>query len=178
MTPEIPAPFDAGHLISLATLGLILTITTFTELRENRIPNWVTLPGLLIGFLVGYFPGGLTLGESFAGFFVGFGFLYLFYMFGGMGGGDVKLMGAVGALLGYPMVLSALMLTAFIGGIMAVLALVWNRNAWRQISGSLARLVGRRGSEDEGESEGASGTVPYGLAIVAGSLLSIFLSGR
>ena len=174
---------DWGHIVSLTTLVAALVATTFTELKDGRIPDWITLPALLVGFLVGYLEGGIPLGSSLMGFVAGFGFLFIFYMFGGMGGGDVKLMGAVGALMGFPQILPILMYTAFIGGAMALLVLVWNRRFWRGLGRSLS-LFFRWGKgpslheEDEPEA-GKRLTIPYGLAIVAGCLVHVFMqTGR
>ena len=48
--------------------------------------------------------------------------------FGGLGGGDVKLMAAFGALLGFPMIVRVLLFSSFFGAIMAVVLLTWNAN--------------------------------------------------
>ena len=181
MNPEAIPTVTTAELVGLFTLGAILTATAYTELKDNRIPNAISVVGLIIGFLVGYFPGGPSLGQSIVGFFAGFGFLFVFYMFGGMGGGDVKLMGAVGALVGYPVILTVLMFTALIGGFMAVVVLIWNRDAVKDV----ARFFNpfRRKKEEpppgEGTEEGGdvkkSPTIPYGLAIIGGCLVTFFL---
>ena len=173
MSGDGVSPIDAGHLVAWGMLAAILTVTVYTELRDNRIPNWVTMPGLMVGFLAGYLPGGISLGTSVGGFLIGFGFLFLFYMFGGMGGGDVKLMGAVGALLGYPLILTVLMFTAFIGGAMAILALIWSKDFWRRLAGRFRKTD----AEDQAK-EPEPVVVPYGIAIVVGSIMTIFLMGR
>ena len=197
---------DWGHTVSLTMLLVTLVLTAFTELKDGRIPDWITLPALLVGFLVGYLEGGITLGSSVGGFVVGFGFLFIFYMFGGMGGGDVKLMGAVGALMGYPAILPILMYTAFVGGAMAVILLIWRRQFWQGLARSCTMLFSWRkgpslddveaeaaaggeaasgredgeGRQDEGgDAEAAPGrerlTIPYGLAIIAGCMMHMFL---
>ena len=176
--PAMPA-LDTGRLVSLSTLMVLLVITMFTELRSNRIPNWATVPGLLIGLVVGYLPGGISLGSSLGGFFIGFGFMFMFYMFGGMGGGDVKLMGAAGALMGYPLILTALVYTAIVGGLMAMLVLIWNRSFWRGMAHSMGMFfrLKRPADEDPEEVRGKMGTVPYGIAIICGCLMTVFLAG-
>ena len=188
MNPPPPTPLlDTGHLIALGTLAMVLTITAFTELKEQRIPNWVTLGGLGIGLLLGYFPGGISLGASFGGFLVGFGFLFLFYMFGGMGGGDVKLMGAVGALLGYPLIKTAVVYTALIGGCMAFVKIIWTPGVWSRLlpfffgneEDTAAETTEAGEAENQAEDTPAGmGSVPYGFAIICGCLMTIFLSGR
>lgn len=177
MNPE-PIPIvTTAELIGLLTLGGLLIATAYTELKDNRIPNVIPLIGLTVGLLVGYFPGGPTLGQSIVGFLAGFGFLFVFYMFGGMGGGDVKLMGAVGALVGYPAILTVLMFTALIGGLMAIVVLIWNRQALKQVARSLNPFRRRKGeaAAEEGAEPPPAPTIPYGLAIVGGCLATFFL---
>ena len=171
-SPTMPA-VSATELVALITLAAMLVVTSYAELKNNRIPNWITLPGLLVGLLAGYLPGGITLGQSVVGFGVGFGFLFVFYMFGGMGGGDVKLMGAVGALMGYPMILSVLMFTALIGGAMGVAVLIWNQRALRSVLTHLNPF--RRAPIEPTAEEAPKPSIPYGLAIIAGCLVTFFL---
>jgi len=186
MNPESAPAVDTGHLASLATLAIILISSVYTEFREKRIPNEITVPGMLIGVLVGYLPIGISLQESLMGLTAGFGFMFIFYMFGGLGGGDVKLMGAVGALIGSKLIASAIVFTGLIGGAMAMFYLIWNGTFWRGFFSSVLMLGSwkRRALPDNGESEKEKageveeepelGTIPYGIAIVVGSALAIF----
>lgn len=179
---------DAGRIYSLLVLVVVIVVATYTELQESRIPNWLTLPALGIGLLLGYFNLGMTLGASVTGFLVGFGTLFVFYMFGGMGGGDVKLMGAVGALFGYPDVLSVLVYTAFIGGAMALVALIWQGDLLGGLRRAFSMFV-KTGpgpqlddvDDEPGDSESeksAPVTIPYGLAIVGGCVLHFLLQAE
>jgi prepilin peptidase CpaA len=186
MNPSSTTPgLDTGHLVALSALAAVLTIAAFTEVKDRRIPNWVTLAGLGVGLLIGYFPGGISLGASLGGFLIGFGFLYLFYMFGGMGGGDVKLMGAVGALLGYPLIKSAVVYTALVGGCMAFVKLAWSPGLWSGIRSffwdrdqDAAAEPADNDPEQTEDAPAGLGSVPYGFAIICGCLLTIFLTGR
>jgi prepilin peptidase CpaA len=146
-------------------MAVVLALSVYTELKEKRIPNALTVSGMIAGLALGYLPGGLTLGASALGLLIGFGTLFVFYVLGGMGGGDVKLMGAVGALAGFPMILSILFHTAIIGGAMALLQLVWK--------GSL-RLRASGGPPIAKDVPPAPLTIPYGLAIAMGAVVSLF----
>lgn len=171
---------DSVTLLALGTLVVVIVASVYTELKESRIPNWITGSGILVGLLLGYVPGGLSFGASVGGFCVGFGFLFLFYMFGGLGGGDVKLMGAVGALLGYPLVLATLVYTAFVGAIMAVFVLIWRRDLWQGILRAFYVFFRfRRSAPDETTDDGAeqtSVTIPYGIAICIGCIMTVFFA--
>jgi len=72
-----------------------------TDLRSLRIPNWLTVPSFAIAVLFHVLVGGWAgLQLSLLGFATGFGILFLLWVIGGGGGGDVKLMGAIGAWVG------------------------------------------------------------------------------
>ncbi len=112
------------EITPLIFLTIILLITTISDIRTHKIPNYCTYPAIVIG--IGYYTymNGLHgLLFSLAGLFLGLFLLILFYLKGGMGAGDVKLMGAVGVLLGPKGVFVAFLCTALIGGIYAVILL-------------------------------------------------------
>ena len=112
------------EITPLIFLTIILLITTISDIRTHKIPNYCTYPAIAIG--IGYYTymNGLHgLLFSLAGLFSGLFLLILFYLKGGMGAGDVKLMGAVGVLLGPKGVFVAFLCTALIGGIYAVILL-------------------------------------------------------
>lgn len=156
---------DLLTLIGLGVLVLVLSITVYTEITAHRIPNAITLPALLLGVVIGLLPGGLPLANAIVGFLIGFGTFFVVYMFGGMGGGDVKLMGVVGILLGYPLVIPALIYTGFIGAVMAVVMLIWKRPAKPKTTDE--------NSEEADEEEDAPMTIPYGVAIALGAILAL-----
>lgn len=174
---------NEGYIVSLWVLAAVLTLTTFTELQSARIPNWVTLPALGFAFVVSFVGVGIPFGSSVLGFIAGFGFFFVFYMFGGMGGGDVKLMGAVGALLGFPDILNVLMYTALFGGAMAVVALIWHKRLIHGLRQSFAMLFtskkGRTlddmpaGETPDAAPDAGVLAIPYGLAIVLGCLAHV-----
>ena len=107
-------------------LLLILAVAAITDCRSRRIPNWLTLPAMVGGMVYH------TAASGFQGFLfsvegalLGLALLILFYLAGGMGAGDVKLMGAVGSLLGPKGVFFAFLYTAIAGGVLAVALLLW-----------------------------------------------------
>ena len=173
MNAALPESYGIDPLFigSLLVLAGILAVAVFYELTQNRIPNWLTFGGIAVGLLAGWLPGGISLGSSLVGFLSGFGALFVFYLFGGMGGGDVKLMGAAGALLGHPMAVQALIYTAFVGCLMAVLVLIWRKDFWARL-GRLVRL--RKPATNESSKPT---TVPYGIAIATGCVLALMSGG-
>lgn len=154
------------------------------DVRTCRIPNWLTGSGILMGLLLhGYLGGWRSLGSAaLAGLMAGIVFL-IFYLGGGLGAGDVKLMVAVCCLAGLSGVASILFGTALIGGLLAiVLALLHHR--LKETFVNLGRLIvyhstsGLRPHPDLNLSNPRTLRLPYGLAIAAGagsSLCSVLL---
>lgn len=110
-------------------LATILILCATTDIRQRRIPNLLTYPTILLAFLIHcnidgwsgflFSAGGLTFG---------FAVFLIPYLMGGMGAGDVKLMSAVGAVLGPKHTIVCLLFVAICGGIMALGFMVYRRN--------------------------------------------------
>src|SRR5687767_2077545 len=86
--------------LTLAAVAAV-TLALATDLRARRIPNWLTGGSALVGLLAGFWlhgpPGGLS---ALTGGLLGFALLLPFYALGGVGAGDVKLLAALGTLIG------------------------------------------------------------------------------
>lgn len=98
--------------LSFGSMVLVLVVATFTvvaavwDLRTRRIPNSLTIPVFLAGWVFqGFDRGWAGLGDAALGFLVGFGILFVLWVIGGGGGGDVKLMGALSVWLGFRLTL-------------------------------------------------------------------------
>ena len=128
---------------------------TVTDLRLFKIPNVLTLPLLLTGLLYHWMVAGVDgLSNSVLGGLFGFGILFIFYLLGGIGGGDVKLMAGVGAWLGMPFVVLVLVVASVAAGIYAAVLIVVNgrvRETWINLKALGLRLatVGRCRGADE-----------------------------
>lgn len=100
-------------------LVTILLCAAFTDLQTGLIPDRLTYPGILTGLALAWFTIGLKsalLGSlGFAVFF----FIIAVASRGGMGGGDIKLAGVIGAFLGWPGALLTFVLASLLGGLAA-----------------------------------------------------------
>ena len=125
-------------LFFIIFLSGILIISAVIDLRLQRIPNLITMPAMLIA-LTGHTASLGTIGLFFSlkGLLIGIGLLIIPYLMGGMGAGDAKLMGAVGAIVGAEGVLISFLFTALFGGIYAVLIVFIKRE---QFQGFLKKL--------------------------------------
>jgi prepilin peptidase CpaA len=143
---------------------------TVEDLAHRRISNWICGAALVAGLALHVVSEGWRGGfAALLGAVTGFGVFLIFYLLGGMGGGDVKLMAGFGALLGVNRLLEAALWTAACGGVFAVLAIgfsalrgLWHRST-KAAGGSRSAVPGQRRLQ----------SIPYAPAIAAGVLLSL-----
>lgn len=118
-----PIPLAMGAAVTIALAAAV------SDSRSGMIPNWITLPPLLVAPFAYAVALGLADGlQSVASGFASGAAPYLMFRLGAMGGGDVKLFAAIGALVGFdPLTGVQIQLTAFSLGMFAALC----REAWR-----------------------------------------------
>jgi prepilin peptidase CpaA len=125
---------SAFWIISVLTLAVAIS-AGWLDWRSRRIPNWLTVPALAAGIaanaLVSGWPGAKAALEG-AG--LALGLLLPFVLVRGLGAGDWKLMGALGAFLGPSGLVVVLLGTLFIAGIMAVAEMVRSRRVLETLS--------------------------------------------
>lgn len=169
---------DAMNLLqSVALLGLLAS-AVFFDVRERRIPNSVTGPGLLLGLLLAAVAEGGFPGSALAGAGVALAVTFPLVILGGLGAGDAKLLTAVGAYVGLGGLLPVLVFGGIGGGVMALASAI-RRGAILGVLVNMKNLLlyhvtlGRRGHRIRLDSPGAA-TIPYGVAIAAGALAAWF----
>jgi prepilin peptidase CpaA len=164
----------------LATASVCALAGSVTDVKSRRIPNYITFPSILLGLAMHLAIGGWKqfLLSLAAGLICGIAFL-LFYVAGGMGAGDVKLMTAVGCIAGLPHVAYLLVLTALAGGVMA-LGLAFARGRLQQTISNVGAIASHHTQEgfaphpDINLSNASTLRLPYALAIASGSLLTLY----
>jgi prepilin peptidase CpaA len=110
--------------IIAATAGFVALCMT-GDVRTRRIPNLLCGCAVLVGLLFNTMHSGADgLLDSMAGMLAAVGLLLFPFAMGGLGGGDVKMMGAIGALLGLHAGLAALLVGLALGGIIMAIHLV------------------------------------------------------
>jgi prepilin peptidase CpaA len=130
-------------MIAVFCLFAMLFIATVTDIISHRIPNVVLAPALAIALLIGAATGGAVgMALTLAGLAVGLAMLLPLYLIGGMGAGDVKLLGVAGAFLG-PWGALLAGVTTFIAG--AVFGLLWI--AWRALRPTIVAAMYRSMSQ-------------------------------
>ena len=149
-----------------------LTAAAF-DLRTRRVPDVLTLPALVTGLLLSWSGGGYSFATAVIAAVLLGGLPAMLAAGGGMGWGDVKLMAAVGALLGWPtaawaIVLYVLLFTGFAGGAIAVVAAARRGRTRAALRGVLTL---HRGPGHDQERSGVF--VPYAVAICVGACWAV-----
>lgn len=160
-------------------LGLAVALTAVAGIidwRSRRIPNWLTVPGLLIGVTANAMLGGLAgLKNSLLGAGLGLLLLLPFVFVRSLGAGDWKLAGALGSFVGPAVLVDLLIGSIFVAGVMALALVIYKRRfkqTMRNIGRMLAAMVTFRmpGAEVSLDNP-QSLKVPYGVALALTTVL-------
>jgi prepilin peptidase CpaA len=143
--------------------------------RYRRIPNWLTMSGLAVGIAVNTivfrWPG---LKAALLGALLGLGLLLPFVLIRSLGAGDWKLAGALGACLGPGQLLTVLMGTILVAGVMALFMVILKGQLKRTLL-NIAHLLGallslRMPASEVSLDDPASTKIPFGVAMAAAVL--------
>ena len=151
------------------------------DVKQRRIPNWLTYPGIISGLVLrSVLLGWKGAASALAGCALAGGIFLLFYVVRAMGGGDVKLVAALGSLLGPRDAVDMLLATGICGGVMAIVYAVYRKRAratFVNVSAALQfhAVSGLRAHPELNLDNPVALRMPYGLAIAAGTLY-IFLA--
>jgi prepilin peptidase CpaA len=157
-------------------LSIALAIATYTDLKSRDIPNWLTFGGTILALIIwsvtGISKGAIfsSMGLSTLGMVVGFIVFFLIALTGSMEYGDVKLMTMMGAFVGWPLILQALMHATIAGFFFAMFWVVLEGNFIRTFKNLWFMFASwilpkrKRITLDKLETS----TLPYGVAIALG----------
>jgi prepilin peptidase CpaA len=149
---------------------LLAVVAGGIDWRWRRIPNWLTVPGLLVGVAANTIFGGWSGAKSsLLGALLGLGLLLPFVLVRSLGAGDWKLVGALGAFVGPGNLLNVLLITVLVAGIMALILIIW-KGRIRQTLRNMLHILGAffslhlPGPEVTLDSKDAL-KVPFGVAV-------------
>jgi len=157
----------------------IATVGAIKDFRGRRIPNWLTYSGLVAALLVRTVMGGwVELRGGLAGMLLAGGIFFLLFMLGGMGGGDVKLMAAVGAWVGFAQGVNLLIVSAIAGGLLAAGYMLIHKQVFETLWNTveLARHHLTSGFEPHpllNVRQTGTLRLPYGLAVAIGTFYCV-----
>ena len=162
------------YIILLIPLAVVIA---YYDVRYRRIPNAFVLAAFSGGVLMNAILGGLQgVYSSIAGCLLAFFLMFMFHIFGAMGAGDVKLFAAIGAVTGLHLVVPTFIVVVLTGGLLAVVSIIR--------AGMLVTTMHRVLQIFAGMLPGwqmpkftvpldRKHTIPYGVAITMGSIISI-----
>ena len=166
-------------IVSCALLIPLAVIITYYDVRYRRIPNAFVLATLASGLAVNVIFSGLQGAlSSLGGCFFAFTLMFILHVFGAMGAGDVKLFAAIGSLMGAQLVLPTFLVVILTGGVLAVCLMLRAGAIRATMQRVLQILVGLLpGWQVPRFAVPADRrlTIPYGVAITFGSLISLAL---
>ena len=161
---------------ALVSVVPLLLIIAYNDVRYRRIPNPYVLAILVCGFGLNATFGGVNgVVSSIGGLALAFGLMFLMHLVGAMGAGDVKLFGAVGAVIGLHLVLPTFVVVVLTGGVLAIVFSIYSgtmqTTMWRVLNILIGIMPGARIPRYEIPADRRL-TIPYGVAITVGSVMS------
>ncbi len=164
------------EMIKLLLLAPIAGIVIYYDVRYRRIPNVLVLAILVAGLVINTSFGGIQgTGASVQGFALAFIPMFLMHVFGAMGAGDVKLFGAVGAVLGVGLVPLTFVVVVMLGAALAIYTMLRSGTVFSTLHGVLRIFVGILPGWEMPRFEmppDRKHTIPYGVAIMLGSVIA------
>ena len=171
---------SGAHVIINSVLLIPLAVViTYYDARYRRIPNPFVLATLIAGLLINSFADSWHgTASSLEGCALAFVLMFVLHVFGAMGAGDVKLFASIGAVLGVQLVLPTFLVVVLTGGVLGVVTML-RAGAARTTLLRVAQifmglLPGWEMPRFSVPTERRH-TIPYGIAITFGSLISLVL---
>lgn len=169
---------------------LVVAVAVWFDFKERRIPNQLVFAGMIAGLVIAMASGGIKgLAWSALGILAGIAILFVPFAVGGIGAGDVKLLGAIGAILGAKGALFSMLYGAVAGGLISVIILamhgrlkhvlvsilVWIAGFIGYVSpGSAGRNPSRAKHKESFAYLPTSGlSIPYSVAIAIGLIIAV-----
>ena len=179
------SPIPRGAQIVLLTLVLCAALF---DARYRRIPNWLTVSGVLTGVALNsfiYYPGPTGFFFALKGLGLGFGVYFALHLLHAMGAGDVKLMAAVGSITGASDWFGIFMITAVVGGFLSIVVSIAKRRLGKtlfNVGFILSEMRSLRPAylkNEELDVKSDKGLrLPHGVVIAVGTLIFLALSAK
>ena len=161
-------PISETQVLKLTLLVLALLLMSFLDLKTSRVSNKLVLILFFVSFGFAFYQGMESLQMASLGLLLGGGLFFIPYLFGQVGGADVKIFAVVGSFLGIYQTLNAFIYTLISGLFLIFLLRLCNFKVL-----SIPPLQGFQ-SNNKSKRDAKNHALPYLPAITIGTLLSIF----
>jgi len=169
LLPQVSNP----AFVALAAGALTATVV---DIRTRKIPNVLTGSMAAVGLgLAAAGLSGITVGASLGGMVAGLLLMLPGHALGATGAGDVKLMAAVGAVLGIHVIVNAFLFTALAGGVLAIAVAMRRRRLATTVSGTTRLIASPAGARQEIQGATKASRFAYGPAIAIGSVIAALM---
>lgn len=159
-----------------------MILAAYFDIKERRIPNWLVLSSLVVGIILALSQSGMQLVSSLLGVLLGVLILLLPFAIGWIGAGDVKLLGAVGALLGYKLLPRVFLYSCIAAGMIALTAIILGQvkkinfaTLWTNCKLAFLTAGSSFSEADIKQLSSEAYSVPWGVAIGAGTIMAYFI---
>lgn len=133
-------------------LIVFLLAAFYFDARIQKIPNWLTVTGVVAGLFIHVIRSGFAgLKFSFYGIIVGFVIMFVLYLAKAIGAGDVKLFAAIGALTGVEFSLYGIMYSIIYAGLIGVVLLLVRREFVSRTVGLFLKMNELKEAQEKGE---------------------------
>ena len=164
-------------LVNISLLIPLAIIITYYDVRYRRIPNAFVLATLAAGIAINAIFSGLPgVVASITGCGLAFVLMFMLHVFGAMGAGDVKLFAAIGAVTGAPLVLPTFIVVILTGGLLAVVSVIRAgilMSTMHRVLQIFAGMLPGWQMPRFAVPLDRKHTIPYGVAITMGSIISV-----
>lgn len=179
----------------IALLSALLLLASWQDAKSHRIPNKLVFSGAALGLMLNSFlpegfgftsqlPGAIGFFSALAGLGIGLGILLPFYMLRTLGAGDVKLMAMVGAFVGPDAVISIILVTFLIGGLLAII-IAMKKGVFKEMFGNLKQMaigsyfkLALHEMPTVDDMPQTAAKMPYAIAIAAATFVYIILADK
>jgi prepilin peptidase CpaA len=150
-----------------------LAAAVVTDVRTRRIPNWLTGAIAAAGFGLAAGGGSVTPISAALGLFAGLLLMMPGHLIGATGAGDVKLMAAIGAVVGPSLILRAFLYTAVAGGLFAIAVAARRGILGATLQGTRQLVTAPSAAQQAIKSPARANRFAYGPAIAVGTLVAL-----
>lgn len=166
-----------AEIAATSLMTAMLAVAVVSDLRSGKVRNWLTVPCAAAGLALGGLGGGLTgLGDHALGAAAALAAVLMLSGLVRLGGGDAKLLIAVGALKGFHFAVWAMLLTGVFGGVLAAVVIIRRRAVKQTAVNMIANMVSSPSGVRMNLAAGSAvGKIPYSVAIALGAIAALAL---